>query len=173
LRPRLQRPQHLGNRLNGRPRIGDEVAGQGHQVRLQAVGELDHPRHPVQGEKPAVMDVAKLQDAEAAKGFRQAVEPDALVSNVDSAVPLGGGSLRSRPGDVQAAFLPEMERLNLAALPAIGESVADGRPARPFHGRKGWDASHFWYRNPKNHDSPWSRGGVLEAYHQLPRKVKW
>src|ERR1700722_851923 len=57
---------------------GDKVAGQGHQVRLQRIGDSDILPDLRLGHERSDVDVGKLRDAEAVKRLGQTRQPDTL-----------------------------------------------------------------------------------------------
>ena len=83
------------DRLDKRARIAYEIAGDGHQVRAQTVGQTDGLFHPLERSKEAVVDVGELNNAEAMERFRQALKPDRLLRHLD-AIP----AIATRPVDI-------------------------------------------------------------------------
>ena len=63
--------------------VGDEVAGERHQVRLQTVRQLDGPLHFFQARVEPVVDVAQLHQAQAGEIGRQPRKMDGLVGDVE------------------------------------------------------------------------------------------
>lgn len=59
--------------------FGNVVASQGDDVRLKAIRRLDRPFDLFAVGKRAVMNIGKLDDAEAVEGFRESIELNSLV----------------------------------------------------------------------------------------------
>src|SRR5258708_8635131 len=55
--------------------MGDEIAGQGNQMGMEAVCLLDSLGEPLLRQKQSVMDVGNLNDAQAGKGGGKSVKP--------------------------------------------------------------------------------------------------
>ena len=78
---RPQTAQDLRGRLDIRPGIGDEVSGQGHDIRIQPVGLPDRLGKPFLRKKQPMMNVGNLHDAQAAERIGEGIQPNPFVGH--------------------------------------------------------------------------------------------
>src|SRR5580704_1389527 len=80
---RAQPTEKLCRWPNHPPGIRNEVAGEGNDVRVQAVRLPHGLGKPFLGEKQTVMNVGNLNDAQAVELARERIEPNALLVHAE------------------------------------------------------------------------------------------